>query len=197
MRHISSRCPRWDEQQRPLSCSGCCLQHPPSKTALREPSSSAYTYSQSLQVPWCPAPRSSQGTCWEFSSIQKPSRSSLSSVSCSLPGRQPGSPGARRRRRKRRKRWPRERSCSLQKRHLISTSRRTSGRKETHAKVKDEKKTTERGWSENNSYGEEFHRLPEKEALVFHFGQRKKKSHHPTTNPICSQQLCRAAHSSG
>ena len=60
---------------------------------------------------------------------------------------------------------------------------------------KDEKKITERGWSKNSGYGEEFRRLREKEALVFLFGQ--KKNHHPTTNPICSQQLCRAAHSSG
>lgn len=73
-----------------------------------------------------------------------------------------------------RRRLVRERSCSLEKGQPISTSRRTSSRKEAHAKVKDEKKITERGWSECSGHGEEFQRLPEKEALVFLFGQKKK-----------------------
>lgn len=74
-----------------------------------------------------------------------------------------------------RRRLVQERSCSLEKGQPISTSRRTSSRKEAHAKVKDEKKITERGWSECSGHREEFQRLPEKEALVFLFGQKKKK----------------------
>lgn len=87
-----------------------------------------------------------------------------------------------------RRRLVRERSCSLEKGQPISTSRRTSSRKEAHAKVKDEKKITERGWSECSGHGEEFQRLPEKEALVFLFGQKKKN------NPLSAPSSCAEQH---